>query len=279
MTTTIREGLRGIAAILSEHGIEDAAREARRIVAHALYVEPARITLLEYDALTSDVEAAIQEMAAKRAERVPMSHLLGYREFWGRRFAVSGDVLDPRPETETLIAAALEERFTDVLDLGTGSGAIAVTLVAECEGARGTATDLSGAALIVAATNAQTHRVNGRLQVRQSDWFVAVEGVYDLIVSNPPYIAALEMEGLQPEVRLHEPRMALTDEADGLSAYRCIFAGAHAHLKSGGRIIVEFGAGQGPDVEAIARAEGWHDTAFRADMSGKHRVLVAQGPK
>ncbi|MCH2077370.1 MAG: peptide chain release factor N(5)-glutamine methyltransferase [Rhodobacteraceae bacterium] len=278
MTTTIREAVRGVAALLSENDIEGAAREARLIVAHALDVEPGRLTLIEHDAMTSDVEAAIHAMVAKRAERVPMSHVLGYREFWGRQFFVSGDVLDPRPETETLIAAALEESFSDVLDLGTGSGAIAVTLVADCEGARGTATDLSDAALTVAARNARTHAVQTRLQFQRSDWFTAVEGVFDLIVSNPPYITALEMDGLQPEVRLHEPRMALTDEADGLSAYRAIFAGARKHLSPGGRIIVEFGQGQCPDVEAIAQANGWRDTAFRTDMSEKNRVLVAKDP-
>ncbi|MEL6689493.1 MAG: peptide chain release factor N(5)-glutamine methyltransferase [Pseudomonadota bacterium] len=278
MTTTIREGVRAITAYLSDHGIDAAPRDARLIVAHALGVETGRLTLLEHDPLTVETETAMRALAARRAEHTPMSHILGYREFWGRRFEVNADVLDPRPETETLIAAALEGDFSNLLDLGTGSGAIAVTLLAERETAQGTATDVSDAALAVAARNARELRVADRLSFLGSNWFEAVEGTYDLIVSNPPYIAALEMDELQPEVRIHEPRIALTDDADGLSAYRAIFAGARKHVRPGSRIIVEFGAGQGPDVEEIARAEGWSDTSFRADLSGKHRVLVAKDP-
>ena len=130
-----------------------------------------------------------------------MAHVTGRQTFWGRDFAVSGDTLAPRPETETLVAAALERPFARVLDLGTGTGCLAVTLLAERPGARGVATDLSAAALAVAARNAEAHGVARRLELRHGDWWAPVTGRFDLIVSNPPYVAEAEMAGLAPEVR------------------------------------------------------------------------------
>jgi release factor glutamine methyltransferase len=150
--------------------------------------------------------------------------LIGQRQFWGRTFRVTPDVLDPRPDTETLIAAALEVPFGTVLDLGTGSGCILLTLLLERPDALGLGVDLSAAALAVAEANRRDLGLDGRAELRLGNWFAPVDRAFGLIVSNPPYIAAAEMPGLAPEVRDHEPHLALTDGGDGLGAYRAVVA-------------------------------------------------------
>ena len=187
-------------------------------------------------------------------------------------------MLDPRPETETLIAAALEAPFARVLDLGTGSGAILVTLLAETPMATGVGTDISPAALAIAGENALRHGVDGRIVLPVSDWWADVGGVYDLIVSNPPYVAEDEMAGLAPEVRDWEPKAALTDGADGLSAYRAIAPAASRHLAPGGRLILEIGAGQGPAVRDILRAAGFAEVSVHPDLDGRDRVVSGRMP-
>jgi release factor glutamine methyltransferase len=189
---------------------------------------------------------------------------------------VTPDVLDPRPETETLIAAALDVPFADVLDLGTGSGAIVLTLLAERNDARARAVDLSPAALDVAQRNAQALGVDGRVAFVQSDWFAQVTGQYDLIVSNPPYIATSEVADLSPDVRDWEPRMALVpanDDGTGLAAYRLICAQAPRFLRAGGALMVEIGPTQGPDVAALFTAAGLQDVAILTDLDGRARVV------
>ncbi len=215
---------------------------------------------------------------SQRAVRVPVSHLLGEREFYGRRFRVSRDVLDPRPETEALIEAALSEPFDHVLDLGVGSGCILITLLAERASASGVGADLSEAACLQASANAVQHQVQGRLEIRQSDWFENIEGKFDLIVSNPPYIAVEEIEQLSPEVREHEPRMALTDGGDGLDAYRHIAALAPDFLLPNGRILVEIGPTQGAYVAALFDAAGLAGTQIIPDLDGRDRVVGARLP-
>lgn len=268
----LRDVLRAGAEELRTAGVENAMRDARRLMAGALGVDAGRLTLLERDEVTPVVSATFLDAIRQRCEGVPVSHLLGWREFYGRRFEVSRDVLDPRPETEALIAEALREPFEEVLDLGTGSGCIVLTLLAERPAASGVGTDLSAAALEVARRNAQALDVEGRCAFTQSDWFEAVDGTFDLIVSNPPYIAAEEMAGLAPELR-HEPRMALTDEADGLNAYRVIAANAGAHLRPGGRLLVEIGWQQGGAVAALFRAAGFAEVTVLPDLDGRDRVV------
>ena len=179
------------------------------------------------------------------------------------------------------MAAALERPFARVLDLGTGTGCLAVTLLAERPEASGVATDLSEAALAVARRNAEAHGVAERLELRHGDWWAPVEGRFDLIVSNPPYVAAAEMAGLAPEVRA-EPRLALTPGGDGLGAYRAIADGLLRHLVPGGRALLEIGATQGPAVAAILRAAGLDAVRLRPDMDGRDRVAeaaLAAGPE
>lgn len=255
--------------------LDGGARDARWLLAAAL--SKSQSALSPSAPVPEDALTRFRAMLAARATRVPVSHLTGEREFYGRAFIVTPDVLDPRPETETLIEAALETPFENVLDLGTGSAAILATLLAERTGATGTGTDVSIGALSVAERNVRKMGVTRRARLIRSNWFETVDGRFDLIVANPPYIAARDMAGLAPELA-HEPEIALTDGGDGLSAYRAILRGARDYLSAEGRVIVEFGAGQGAEVAAIAWAAGWSDTTFRADLGGRDRVLVAKSP-
>jgi len=265
-------------AKLRAAGVPDPARDARLLLAHAASVDAARVTLIAPEEIAPEISERYDQLIALRAVRVPVSHLVGERAFYGRAFKVSRDVLDPRPETETLIEAALAAPFASLLDLGTGSGCILVTLLAERQTATGTGVDLSEAACLQASANAVLHGVAARAQVVQSDWFSAVDGRFDLIVSNPPYLAQSEMAQIAPELALHEPAMALTDGADGLSVYREIAGHAQEYLHAGGRVLTEIGWKQGHDVAAIFRAAGWADVVILPDLDGRDRVICAQNP-
>lgn len=275
-SVTAAQAMAAAAARLRAAGVDDPARDARVLLAHAARIEASRVTLIAPEDLEPEVAERYEQLIALRAVRVPVSHLLGEREFYGRRFKVSKDVLDPRPETETLIDVALAEPFERVLDLGLGSGCILVTLLAESPQVSGLGVDLSEAACLQASANAVLHRVEARTDIQQSDWFSNVTGTFDLIVSNPPYISLDEMAELSPEVRQHEPNMALTDGGDGLAAYRAIAAGVGAHLRPGGRLCLEIGPTQGADVVALLQAAGLSDIAVLPDLDGRDRVVFAR---
>lgn len=272
--SSIAAALKAGAARLATAGIADPMRDARLLMAHALEVEAGRLTPMLPDPLPPGAAVRFEAALAARASRKPVSQITGRRLFWGRVFHVTPDVLDPRPETETLIAAALEASFARVLDLGTGSGCILLSLLAARPGARGVGTDISAAALAVAEENARSLGVAERCRFQRADWFGGLEGRFDLIVSNPPYIAESEMAGLAPELA-HEPRAALTDGGDGLSAYRAIAAGAGRHLTGQGRLLLEIGWRQGPDVLAILRAAGFEGLQILPDLDGRDRVVAA----
>ena len=273
---TAGEALAAAASRLRAAGVPDPARDARVLLAHAAKVDAARITLIAPEDLSPDIEERFDNLISLRAVRVPVSHLIGEREFYGRAFKVSRDVLDPRPETETLIEAALADPFGSVLDLGTGSGCILVTLLAERPHAVGMGVDLSEAACLQASANALMHQVHKRADIRQSDWFSRVEGQFDLIVANPPYLSRDEMADVQPELSRHEPRMALTDEADGLSAYRTIAEYAVDFLTENGVVLVEIGWMQADAVRGIFETAGWKDVRLIQDLDGRDRVVHAQ---
>lgn len=272
MTRTVGEGLTELRGRLTAAGIDGAPREARRLMAAALGVPPDRVSLMQTEPLPGAAEDRLSGLAARRCAREPLAHILGLRAFYEHEFRVTADVLDPRPETEVLVSAALGGPFERVLDLGTGSGCILLSLLAARSQARGVGTDISPAALQVAAENARRLGVSERCDLLRSDWFERVDGQFDLIVSNPPYIAAWEMERLAPELR-HEPRQALTDEGDGLGAYRAIAAGAAAHLRPGGRLLLETGWRQGPAVFELLRAAGFSGLRILPDMDGRDRVV------
>ena len=275
---TAAQAMVAATARLRAAGVPDPARDARILLAHAASVDAARVTLIAPEEIAPDIAERYEKLIALRAVRVPVSHLVGQRAFYGRDFKVSRDVLDPRPETESLIELALSEPFERVLDLGTGSGCILVTLLAEQQDARGLGLDLSEAACLQASANAVLHGVQARAEITQSDWFSAAEGRFDLIVSNPPYLAQSEMADVSPELRLHEPEMALTDGQDGLSVYRIIAAQAQGYLTPTGRVLAEIGWQQGADVKVIFEAAGWGRVRILPDLGGRDRVLWADTP-
>jgi release factor glutamine methyltransferase len=276
--TTAAQAMVAAIARLRLAGVDDPARDARILLAHAAQVDASRVTLIAPDDIAPEISQRYEQLIELRTRRVPVSHLIGEREFYGRRFKVSGDVLDPRPDTETLIEAALAEPFASVLDIGTGSGCILITLLAERDNAVGVGTDLSEAACLQAAANAVLNNVQTRADIYQSDWFGAVRGRYDLIVSNPPYLAASEMDDVSPELRDHEPRMALTDEADGLTGYRVLASLGQKFLDPQGRLLAEIGWQQGPDVIALFQQAGWENPRLLQDLDGRDRVVCAEKP-
>lgn len=263
------------AKALAKSGVPDPVRDARRLFDWAYDIggrAPEPQTRDSPNDLTLEMFAIA---LAERARRKPVSQIIGRRAFWRHDFTVTPDVLDPRPETETLVAAALERPFARVLDLGTGSGCILISLLAERSSATGVGADLSEAALAVAARNAERIGVADRARFLRSDWFSAIGGRFDLIVSNPPYIAEAEMAGLAPEVRDWEPHLALTPGGDGLGAYRAIAAGAGARLMAGGRLLLEIGPAQAAAVSALLVAQGFHAPEVRTDLDGRDRVVIA----
>lgn len=270
---TLRDGI----ATLREAGIEDAPRDARLLMAKAMGVPADRLTLHLQDPLTPAAGRSFADLVKLRASRQPMAQILGERLFWGRSFEVTRDTLDPRPETEVLVAEALSAPFVSMLDLGTGSGCILISCLLGMAAASGLGTDISEAALRVAARNAQRHGLT-RARFQASDWFRSVQGRHDLIVSNPPYIAAAEIQGLAPEVRDWEPRRALTPGADGLAAYRIITAGAPARLMPGGRLLLEIGPTQGAAVSALMKAQGLTGVRILPDLDGRDRVVCGLKP-
>lgn len=276
MTRTAGEELRAATDRLKRAGIAEPARDARRILAFAMDVPPDRLTLHLDATLSGEACLRLRRFLERRAGREPVSRIVGGRWFHDHWFMVTPDVLDPRPETEILVEHALSEPFRSVLDLGVGSGCILLSLLAARPAAVGLGVDVSPGALRCAARNAETIGVADRVRFQVGNWFAPVEGQFDLITSNPPYVSPSEMDSLAPEVRDHDPREALTDGRDGLSAYRIIAADAGAFLVPGGRLLVEIGATQGRLVTAIFREAGLTGLAVHDDLDGRNRVVEAR---
>jgi release factor glutamine methyltransferase len=273
---TARSRLRDAIDILTKAGVPDAANDARKLMRVALGVQAVDLSARLDADMDGTARRTFELFIRQRAARKPVSKILQGRSFWKSDFYITDDVLDPRPDTETLVAAALSEPFHRVLDLGTGSGCILLSLLDERPKAIGTGTDISDAALAVAQRNAVPLGLTGRVSFLASDWFRRVTGTFDLIVSNPPYIAEAEMAGLDPEVRDHDPRIALTPGGDGLDAYRAITAGAAAHLAPGGRLMVEIGPTQGAAIRALFLGAGLQNIRVLPDMDGRDRVVTGQ---
>lgn len=271
---TIGEALRQAGKRLQEAGIE--AGQAEAIALWGLIDSSAFVDRSAN--VDSEKLAKFQYFVDRRARREPFSHISGRRMFYKSSFRVTPDVLDPRPDTETLVELALNKPFNRVLDLGTGSGCILISLLIERPEATGVGTDISHKAVLVAGENAARLGVADRLVLPLSDWYDDIGGRFDLIVSNPPYIAAGEMEALQPEVRDYEPRAALTDEADGLTAYRRISSRALQHLKPGGRLLVEIGPTQGAAVSDLFREGGLENVEVHHDLDRRERVVSGVAP-
>lgn len=263
---------------LAAAGVEEPARDARHLLRMAAGLEPAAVSAALGAVQDAGEAARFAGLVARRLRREPVAQILGRRAFWGREFEVTADVLDPRPETETLIAAALAlGPRARVLDLGTGSGCLLLTLLAEWPAARGIGVEASAPARAVALRNALRFGLGERAEIVAGDWLSGVDGAFDLVVANPPYIPEAEVAGLAPEVADWEPRMALTPGGDGLGAFRAIAAGVAAVLAPGGALLVEFGAGQGAAVAAIFAAAGLPGGRLIPDLSGRPRAFLWQG--
>lgn len=274
----LRAALADAGADLARAGIEDGLADSRKLLAHALQVAPHRIALMQDETLDRVTIVAFKALIAQRMDHRPVSKIIGRRAFWKHDFIVTDATLDPRPDTETLVAEALRLPFAKMLDLGTGTGCILLSCLAERPAAHGTGTDISPGALQVATANAAALNLTARVTLLQSDWFSAVDGRFDLIVSNPPYIAADEMPGLAPEVRDHDPHLALTPGGDGLDPYRRIAAGAGARLLSGGRILLEIGPTQAAAVTQLLARAGFARITTLPDIDGRDRVISAEKP-
>ncbi|WP_293444593.1 peptide chain release factor N(5)-glutamine methyltransferase [Planktotalea sp.] len=259
---------------LSRVKTEDVMRDLRILAAHVLQVDASRMTLHMHDEVTEKQREHFNLLIDERMSNMPISKIIQKRLFWGREFDVDLNVLDPRGDTETLIAACLKLGPQDkILDLGTGSGAIGLTLAAEWPRGDVMCTDISDKALDVARLNMKNFGVADGVRLLRSDWFGAVEGRFDLIISNPPYIALEEWDALDFEVRGFDPRVALTDEADGLSCYRVIVAQAGDYLEMGGHLMVEIGHNQRRAVQDLFDAAGFTQITCLPDMAGRDRVV------
>ncbi|WP_373503566.1 peptide chain release factor N(5)-glutamine methyltransferase [Aestuariivirga sp.] len=256
-------------------GCETPVLDARLLLQAASGLTREDIILEPERELDRDAAERFRHMIERREAREPVSRILGEREFYGRVFEVTPDVLDPRPDTETLVDAALKQMPANarILDLGTGTGSIILTLLAERSDAAGTAADISPAALGVARMNAARLKLENRVTFRQASWFEGVAGQFDLIVSNPPYIPAAHIAGLAPDVRNFDPHLALVGGTDGLNPYRAIAEGARDHLAAGGHVLVEIGVGQADDVTAIFRNQGFQLAQSHQDLGGHIRCL------
>ena len=279
---TIAGARRAWAAKFRECGIESPELDARILVGHALGLDHAALAATPSRRLNASEHQVVASLAHRRLAREPVARIVGVKEFWSLPLGVSAATLVPRPETETVVEAALDvierrgarSRPLRIADLGTGSGAILLALLSELPAACGIGTDLSAAALRVARDNARRLGVDGARFVA-CDMAAALRGPFDLIVSNPPYIASAEIAGLAPEVRDFDPRAALDGGPDGLAFYRAIAAAAPARLAPGGVLIVELGPGQAAAVAALFAAAGLAPAMPRHDLSGVPRALCA----
>lgn len=267
---------------LMDAGVSDAATDARVLLLGLLDLSPT-VLFVEGDRAVSDAEfSAVADALERRQAHEPVHRILGHREFYGLRLALSPDTLEPRPDTEILVdrmlpyvSALLKTReHVRILDLGTGTGAILLALLAETPEASGVGADASDGALVTARFNAEKNGLAARFVAVKSDWFSDVDGRFDIIVSNPPYIRTEVVAALDKDVRDYDPALALDGGADGLDAYRQIAAGALQHLETGGVVGVEIGYDQRLEVSALFEAEGFQTMETARDYGGNDRVLV-----
>ncbi|MFZ0197108.1 MAG: peptide chain release factor N(5)-glutamine methyltransferase [Pseudolabrys sp.] len=280
---SVSEAISLLAQAFHTAGIEAADVDGRLLVGHALHLDRARLIAQSDRILEAREINVISALAARRLKREPVSRILGQKEFWSIALAITPDVLVPRPETETVVEGALDfvvrgglrmEKLR-ILDIGTGSGALLLALLRELPNATGTGTDISTGALKVARENAARCGVEGRCTFVVCDIASVVEGPFDLLVSNPPYIAHDEITSLAPEVKNYDPMVALDGGDDGLAAYRAIAADAKRLLAPGARMFVELGAGQEAAVRDLFTNVGLIAGIARTDLAGIPRVLGA----
>jgi release factor glutamine methyltransferase len=280
--TTVGEALAAAAAPLAAAGIENPRREARLLIAHVLGRDgggPLSVFSRPERPWSEGEARSLDVLVGRRAAREPLSRIVGEREFWSLPFKLSPDTLDPRPDSETLIEAALDaipDRAAplQVLDLGTGSGCLLLALLSELPAAWGLGVDLSPGAAATAAANATALGLAGRAKFIVGDWLAALAGRFDVILINPPYIPAGEIAALEPEVAHWDPALALAGGADGLAAIRALAPDLPHHIENQGIIVMELGAGQADDASALCTACGLEVIARPHDLSGITRCLL-----
>jgi release factor glutamine methyltransferase len=278
MDATVHERIAAARDALVRAGLQplDAAVDAAILARHALGWDRATLLARGRETPPASFDTPFEALVARRAAREPVAMIMGVREFWGLDFEVTRDVLVPRPETEFIVEEALAAfpRARRAIDVGTGSGCVAVALCREFPACHVVGTDISAAALAVAGRNAARHGVSDRLSLLQTDFLAGIGATVELIVSNPPYVPASAAPALAREIVQHEPHTALFGGEDGLSAIRAILAQAPSRLSPQGRLIVEFGFGQEPEVTALARGSGWNVLRLREDLQGIPRTIV-----
>ena len=272
----VQELLIASQAKLRECGISDPIRDARLLLADCLELRTQNLNLLN-DSYISEIKISkFWRMVKERCKRKPVSKILGYRSFWGRDFEINENVLDPRGDTETLIELILDCKFENMLELGTGSGAIAITVLAERPEVTCVATDISEYALKTASANSKRHGVESRLKLLHSNWFEKILGSFDVIVSNPPYISSEEYAQLSAEVVKYDPKISLTLGGDGLEAYREILSQALEKLSKNGHIFLEIGYTQANAVGHLFREAGFQQIKVHKDLGSRDRVISAK---
>ena len=261
-------------------GIAGAEVDARLLAEEAFGMGRLELVTREREEATAEQLARLQKLAERRLRGEPVARILGVQDFWGLTFRLDPATLVPRPETELVVSMALGALGGTprprILDLGTGSGCIAIALLHELQAATAVAIELSPAAAAMARDNAERLEVGKRLEVREGSWFEPLRPGerFDIVVSNPPYIEHAVIPTLQPEVREHDPLLALDGGADGLDAYRAILAGIRTRLRQNGAIVVEIGSDQGPKVAGLLRDRGFVEVRIEKDLAGLDRVVI-----
>lgn len=281
--TTRDHAMRMLGARLRQAGLPAPDLDARILVQAACGANDIEMIREPGTMLTKAEEERLAEWERRRLAREPVSRILGSREFWGLTFAVTPATLDPRPDSETLVETALDllrdVQSPRILDLGTGTGCLLLALLHERPDATGLGVDLSEGALAVAASNASALGLSARASFVESEWAANVEGRFDLVISNPPYIVHADIAGLDEEVRLHDPMLALDGGADGLDAYRAIARLLPDHLTQTGHAVIELGAGQAQEVARLFESAGFRVPRVVPDLGGIPRALVAAWPR
>ncbi|MGE5537621.1 MAG: peptide chain release factor N(5)-glutamine methyltransferase [Gemmatimonas sp.] len=278
---TIGEAIERATRTLADTGIDEPRAEARRLVALATGLRTEEVLARRDEPLAAAAERRLDDVVARRAAHEPFAYIAGEREFWSLPLRVSPGTLIPRPDTETVVEAALAwlraQRIEAprILDIGTGTGCIVLALLSELPRATAVAVDISDEAVAVAHDNARALGLESRVMVRRGSWTEGISESFDLIVSNPPYIRDADAASLPRDVVGYEPHAALFGGADGLDSYRAIAAGAAPLLKRGGALVVEVGAGQADDVATLFRGAGLDIVGVRSDLAGIARCVVA----
>lgn len=277
---TVQEQLHRGFEMLSAAGVAGPAREASSLLQFALGRDKTFLVAHPEYELNESEEKLYESVLERRANREPYQYIVGRQEFYGLDFLVTPDVLIPRPETETLVEEAIrliiENGWTRFCEIGIGSGCIAVSILKNATNVTAVGADISSGALGVARQNADQHKVTDRLDLTLSNIFADIdEEIFDLIVSNPPYVSLTDLSGLQSEVRDHEPHLALTDDGDGLSIVREIVTNAKDRLGSGGVLLMEIGWDQSERVAAMFDLSEWRSVVFLPDLQGISRILKA----